>query len=299
MDRIPNPVTYKYKKLLIALSSILACVGIPGESGNSFPILKPTTPQVLNIDVDNFYRSLGGIDVGFTDPHWYELLHGIDVDKIWEFIDSEFACSGSKPRLILYDNLTQRNIHFFFHGALFEYSDIVENDSGLTIELYEQSNPENPSGIIIINMANVVPFPKLEKRPRHLFYTTILALLYHETLHACQLDMESLNDDLDRQASEEYAYGLTHAIEQLMQDVDITERIKETRSFEDKHIKKDTKDERKAVVTPKDLSNIRKSFNAASLTQHYGFNIEIQVPSKSRYQNLSESLEEVTKHLES
>jgi hypothetical protein len=301
MDRIPSSVRYKHKNLLIALSSILACLILPGDHKPQALTILPAAPQIFDIEVDRIITTDVGLNVGYTDPMWEQLLEGIDLDKIWEFIDSEYVCEGGKPNLILFDNLTKRNLKFFFLGGLFKYSDIVEEDSGLRVELFEPNDPENPVGIIVINMGNTSPLLSLSERPRHLFYSTLIALIFHELLHACQIDEASMTNILDRQASEEYAYGLSFAVEQLMRNIKISESSKENRVNSkykrDKIISADIH-KRTSTITMADLRKIENSFNASSVSSHYGFDINIQIPSKTRYRHLKETLDDIVENLE-
>jgi hypothetical protein len=302
MDRIPSSVRYKHKNLLIALSSILACLLLPGDHNPQALTILPAIPQIFDIEVDRLITTNEGLHVGYTDPMWEQLLQGIDLDKIWEFIDSEYVCEGNKPSLILFDNLTKRNLKFFFLGGLFKYSDMVEENSGLRVELFEPNDPENPAGIVVINMGNISPLLSLSDRPRHLFYSTLIALIFHELLHACQIDEVSMINILDRQASEEYAYGLSFAIEQLMKDIKISENRKENRDenkYKRDKIVRDIITKRTSNITMADLRKIENSFNTSSISTHYGFDINIQIPSKTRYRHLKETLDEIVEDLES
>ncbi len=302
MESIPVRSGLKNKRLLLVFYSMLTALTVDAQSVNTLPTLLPPIPHNLDITLNNIRTTDLGISFGYTNPSHHEILGNIDLDAIWNYINENYECEGVAPEIVVYDNLTNRNIRFILFGGLFKYSDVETNAGKLKIEVLEAGEESNPIGVIVINTGSILPLLKMSERPRHLFYTTLFALLFHEMLHACQITKEGMNDTALRQNSEQEAYSLTLAVNNLMEDIRIREdkssRLENNNNVYVKPIATKKTNALQKYEYQKAFKELYASIQDYKIYISYGFEITIPRLSRDRYDSLREVLQELSAGIE-
>lgn len=301
MDRIPIRSGLKNKRLLFAFYSMLAALTVDAQSVNTIPAVLPPIPYTLDITLDNIHTTDNGISFGYTDPLLHELLGNIDLDAIWNYIIRNYECEGEAPGIVVYDNLTNRNIRFFLFGGLFKYSDVEQNEGKLKIEVLEAGEETNPIGVIVINTGSVVPLLRLDDRPRNIFYATVFSLLFHEMLHACQLTKEDMSNTALRQNSEQEAYSLTLAVDNLMRNISIVQDKSKSilrNSVYTKEVDNEKTNASQRYEYTKALKQLYAATRDYKIPIEYGFEITIPQLSRERYDTLREVLQQISHSLD-
>lgn len=301
MERIPVRSGLKNKRLLFAFYSMLVALTVDAQSVNTTPTILPPIPHTFDITLNTIHTTDHGISFGYTDPLLEKVLGNIDLDAIWNYINENYECEGAAPEIVVYDNLTNRNIRFILLGGLFKYSDVVPDGRKLKIEVLEEGEESNPIGVIVINTGSIVPLLKLADRPRNIFYTTVFSLLFHEMLHACQIAEESMDNTALRQSSEQEAYSLSLAVTNLMQDIRILEdksnRLHKNMVYEKPGVPKKSNILHKYEYQ-RAFKELYASIQNYKIYISYGFEITIPRLSRERYDTLREVLQQLSISLE-